>query len=336
MGSRTRQTNEKNWVTEIFKKIAEKTGTPIYIEPDYQHTGYFVFKKKKIFFRSERFNINNAGSIETTTDKNYCHFFLKHFGYNTPEGQTFFSKIINNQVENKRTINDGYQYALSLGMPVILKPNNGSKGRFVTKVDNEFEYYKVARKIFKYTPVIIVEKYYTGEDFRIIVFNNRVFAAYKRTPLTIVGTGTKTIKTLIEEAKTKIETSGNGKINLNDERIKQTLIKVGRTKNQVLNKDETLILLQNANISSGGQMEDVTAIIHPTVKKLAIQIARDFNLVLCGIDIISKDIAKPDANYVILEINSAPALKHYASIGSFQLRRTERLYTQIFKHLQTQ
>src|SRR4051812_32189436 len=131
MVSQTRQTNEKNWVTEIFKKIAQKTGTPIYIEPDYQHTGYIVFKKKKIFFRSERFNINNAGSIETTTDKNYCHFFLKHFGYNVPEGQTFFSRIINNQVEIKRTINDGYQYANSLGMPVILKPNNGSKGRLV-------------------------------------------------------------------------------------------------------------------------------------------------------------------------------------------------------------
>ncbi len=328
--------NAKNWVTEIIKKIAEETDIPIYIEPEYQHTGYIIFKKKRIFFRSNRFNINNAGSIETTTDKNYCHFFLKHFGYNVPEGQTFFSEIINRQVEIKRTIHDGCEYANSLGMPVILKPNNGSKGRLVTKVDNENEFYKVARKIFQHSQVLIVERYYAGADYRIIVFKEKIFAAYKRTPLSILGTGNKTIKTLISEEKLKIEASGNGKINVNDVRIMHTLKKAGRTKNQILPKNERLVLLQNANVSCGGQMDDVTAIVHPTVKELAIKIAQDFNLVMCGIDIISKDISKPDENYVVLEINSAPSLKHYASIGDFQLRRTEVLYSQIFQYLQTQ
>lgn len=260
----------------------------------------------------------------------------KHFGYNVPEGQTFFSKIINDQVGIKRTIDDGYKYANSLGWPVILKPNNGSKGRFVTKVDNKFEYYKFARKIFKFTQVLIVEKYYKGEDYRIIVFNNQVFAAYKRTPLTITGNGSKTIRTLIGEAKRKMAISGNGQLNVNDERIKETLLKMERTKDQVLLKGERLTLLQNANISCGGQMEDVTTVIHTTVKKLAVKMARDLNLVLCGIDIITQDITKPDTGYVILEINSAPALKHYASIGDFQVRRTEALYTRIFKYLQTQ
>jgi len=61
--------------------------------------------------------------------------------------------------------------------------------------------------------------------------------------------------------------------------------------------------------------------------------SNDLNLVLCGIDIISKDITKPDPDYVVLEVNSAPALKHYASIGKYQLRRIEALYIRIFRHI---
>ncbi len=321
-----------NWVTEMFKKTAAKCGATIFIEPEYGHAGYIVFPKKRIFFRSERFNINNAGSIESVVDKNYCHFFLKHFGYKVPEGRTFFSDLINDQVERKRTIDDGYVYARSLGWPVMLKPNNGSKGRLVVKAENKSDYYQFARKILKSTQVFIVERHYAGDDCRIIVFNNKVFAAYKRKPFTIVGTGTKTISHLLTEAKRKVETSGNGK--LDKERINATLQKLKRKLTQIPEKGEELILMQNANVSSGGQMEDITPLLHPHFRKIAVRMAKDLNLVLCGIDIICQDITKADKDYVILEINSAPALRHYASIGRSQLLRTESLYVKIFSHLQ--
>lgn len=321
-----------NWVIEMFRKTAAKCGATIFIEPEYGHAGYIVFPKKRIFFRSERFNINTAGSIESVVDKNYCHFFLKHFGYKVPEGRAFFSDLINDQVERKRTIDDGYQYAKSLGWPVMLKPNNGSKGRLVVKAENKSDYYQFARKILKSTQVFIVERHYSGDDCRIIVFKDKVFAAYKRKPFTIVGTGTKTISQLIAKAKIKVEKSGNGK--LDEERINATLLKLKRKQNQILSKGEQLVLMQNANVSSGGQMEDITPLLHPHFRKMAVRMARDLNLVLCGIDIICQDITKAGIDYVVLEINSAPALRHYASIGKSQLLRTESLYSEIFNYLQ--
>jgi D-alanine-D-alanine ligase-like ATP-grasp enzyme len=335
MDGQTTENGTKQWVTEIFKRTVSRLGAIILIEPRYQHAGYIVFKnKRKLFFRSERFNINNAGSIETVMDKNYCHFFLKYFGYSVPEGQPFFSTIINSNVKIKKTIDDGYKYASSLGWPVILKPNNASKGRLVTKVENKSDYYKVAKKIYGFTQVMLVERFYMGNDYRIIVFNNRVFAAYQRIPFSITGNGIKKIRALLKEAKTKIELTGNGKLDVKDERIKTTLRKMSLTYDHILAKGKQITLLENANISNGGQMEDITSTIHPTFKRLAVKMARDLNLVLCGIDIIGHDITKPGTDYVVLEINSAPALKHYASIGSFQLRRTESLYTRIFKHLE--
>ncbi len=326
----------KQWVTEIFKKTAAKLDAYIYIEPTYQHAGYIIFKnKRKLFFRSERFNINEAGSIESVIDKNYCHFFLKHFGYSVSVGQTFFNNAINNHIENKRTIDDGLKYAESLGWPVILKPNNGSKGKFVAKVENRSEYFKAAKKIFSVTQVLIVEKFYVGGDYRIIVFNKHVFAAYKRIPFSITGNGIKTIETLLSDAKIKIEATGNGKLNISDDRIKESLRKLSLTNDYVLPKGKQLRLLQNANVSDGGSMEDVTSKLHTAFKKLLVKMTKDLNLVLCGIDIISNDITKPTPSYVVLEINSAPALKHYASIGNQQLRRTEMLYTRIFKYLES-
>jgi D-alanine-D-alanine ligase-like ATP-grasp enzyme len=320
----------------MFKKAAAKLNAYIFIEPVYQHAGYIVFKNnRKLFFRSERFNINEAGSIESVIDKNYCHFFLKHFGYNVPEGQAFFSTIINDQVDDKRTIDDGLKYAESLGWPVMLKPNKGSKGRFVSKVENKSEYRQTSKRILSTTEVLLVEKYYPGDDYRVIVFKNQVFAAYKRIPFSITGNGRKKIATLLDEAKKKIEAVGNGKLDLYDGRIEASLRKMSLTSNDVVPKGKKIRLLQNANVSDGGRMVDVTTKLHPKFKRLLVKMARDMNLVLCGIDIISNDITKPAPGYVVLEINSAPALKHYASIGDHQLRRTEALYTRIFKHLES-
>jgi D-alanine-D-alanine ligase-like ATP-grasp enzyme len=328
--------SREQWVTQMFKKVAKKLDAYIFVEPVYQHAGYVVFKnKRKLFFRSERFNINEAGSIESVIDKNYCHFFLRHYGYNVPEGQTFFSANINSKVDVKRTIDDGLKYAEALGWPVILKPNNGSKGRFVSKVENKAEYYQAAKKILSSTQVLLVEKFYNGDDYRIVVFKNQVFAAYKRIPFSIIGNGKKNIATLLKEAKTKIEATGNSKLHLNDYRVKASLRKMSLTNNDIIEKGEKLRLLQNANVSDGGRMVDVTTELHPRFKRLLVKMTKDMNLILCGIDIISNDITKAAPKYVALEINSAPALKHYASIGYRQLRRTEALYTRIFKHLES-
>ncbi len=50
------------------------------------------------------------------------------------------------KVASSRNIDEGWQYAQELGLPVIVKPLNLSSGVLVTKVHNENEYYEVAKK----------------------------------------------------------------------------------------------------------------------------------------------------------------------------------------------
>ncbi|MBC1220616.1 cyanophycin synthetase, partial [Nostoc sp. UCD120] len=95
-------------------------------------------------------------------------------------------------------------------------------------------------------------------------------------------------------------------------------------------------LLDNANLSTGGEAVDFTESIHPDFQKLAVSITKDMQLRLAGVDILASDITSPIVDYTILEVNGAPSLSHYASFGEVQTKRVENLYLKILKILENQ
>ena len=86
---------------------------------------------------------------------------------------------------------------------------------------------------------------------------------------------------------------------------------------------------------TGGDAVDVTHAIHPEFKRLAVNITKDMGLRMCGVDIItSTDISMPMSDYVVIEINSAPGLDNYASMGVEQQERVDELYLKVLKALE--
>lgn len=324
------------FVAEIIKKVAPQIGATVLIEPEYGFVGRINFKNgKSTFFRNTTFNINPLGSVEIAKDKGYANFFLKFFGYNTPEEQTFFSEKLCENLITKRNIDDGYYFSKILGFPVIVKPNNLSQGTLVTKVHNKKEYYQLARKIFQKTSVLIVQKYYYGNDYRIVVLDNEIISAYQRIPLFVLGNGESSILELLRQ-KQKIfsQRSRDTIIDFEDFRIKIKLQRQKLNFNSVIPKETQLYLLDNANLSTGGEAVDVTQNVHPDFYKLAVNITKDMGLRLCGVDIITNDITQQIKNYVVIEINGAPGLDNYASIGDNQTKIVEDLYLKILKALE--
>ncbi len=321
----------ENFVTQILKKITPIIGAELLLEPDYQYTGMITFKNgKKVFYRNTRFNINPLGSVEVAKDKNYASFFLKHFGFNVPYGQSFFSENLNTNLAIKRTIDDGYEYAKKIGFPVILKPNNLSQGLFVTKVYGKTDYYKTAKKILKNTAVMIVERFYEGNDFRIVVLDDKIISAYQRIPLKIIGNGQNTVRELLELKQQEFEKTGRDTIiDFEDDRIARNLKRKKITFDTIIYTNEVIQLLDNANLSTGGTSHDFTASIHEEYAKLAIEITKSMCLRLCGVDILTPSITEPLNEYVIIEINSAPGLDNYAAMGEAQNQIVENLYMQI-------
>lgn len=313
-------------------------GATVLIEPEYELIGHITFKNgKKSVFDNTRLNVNGFGSAYLAKDKAFSNYFLQQFGYKVTEGKTFFNEKICATIPNPRNIHDGWNYVQELGLPVIVKPLNLSLGILVTKVYEKSEYYDVAEKIFNIHPGLIVERFYTGNDYRILAFNDEVLAAYQRIPLSVTGDGNSTILQLIQIKREKlIQTGEKILIDLEDFRIIKKLQQQNLTLESVIAKDNIVYLLDNANLSTGGDSVDFTDSIHPDFQQLAINITKDMGLKLAGVDILTSDITKPLVDYTLLEVNAAPGLAHYASLGKRQTQKVEDLCYKIMQALETE
>ncbi|MGM3305506.1 cyanophycin synthetase [Anabaena sp. WFMT] len=323
-------------LTSILQKVASQIEAVILVEPEYELVGHITFKNgKRSCFSSNKLNINGFGSAHLAKDKAYSNFFLRQFGYRVPEGQTFFNAQICNKLSNPRNIDDGFNYAQKLGFPLIVKPLNLSQGILVTKVDNQAEYYEVAEKILANNSGLIVERFYSGNDYRVVVLDNEIMAAYQRIPLFISGDGKSNILELMHHKQEKFIQHGRKKIiDFNDFRIHQKLQKQNLSFESIIPQHTIVYLLDNANLSSGGESVDYTETIHADFQKLSINITKDMGLRLAGVDIITNDITQPIVDYTLLEVNGSPGLSHYAASGETQAKKVEDLYLKVLKALE--
>ena len=237
----------------------------------------------------------------------------------------------------RRSLDAAYTYARKIGFPVVVKPNSGSQGAGVSIVYTKREFTTAMQRIFKADRVALVQKPVHGKDYRLVVLDKKVISAYERIPLCVLGDGTSTIRKLLQiKQKHFIASSRDTRINIDDPRIAIKLKHLGRTFRSVPAKGEQVFLLDNANLSTGGDSVDVTDTVHPEFKKCAVNLTRDMGLRLCGVDLmVDGDISQKPQTFWVLEINSAPGLDHYAKIGKAQEKIVEDLYLKVLKHMET-
>jgi len=203
-----------------------------------------------------------------------------------------------------------------IGYPIVLKPLDGNHGKGasinVKEWDVAVEGLAHAKK---YSRRVIVEKFITGYDFRILVINNQVVAAAQRVPAHVKGDGVHSIQQLIE-IENKDPRRGYGHENVLTEITvdRDTLDLLGKmnyTVESIPTKDEIVYLKSTANLSTGGTSIDVTDLMHPENVFVAERIARVIGLDICGIDIMAPNLTQPlkESGGVVLEVNAAPGFR---------------------------
>ena len=203
-----------------------------------------------------------------------------------------------------------------VGFPLVFKPLDGNHGKGASiNVKTREEAYAAFEHAKKYSRKIIVEKFITGYDFRILVINNRFIAAALREPAHVIGDGKTTIKELIE-IENNDPRRGYGHENVLteitiDRETEEQLIKHGYTLETVLKKDEKCYLKGTANLSTGGTSTDITDIVHPHNIFICERISRVIGLDICGIDIMATNLSEPleVTGGVVLEVNAAPGFR---------------------------
>ncbi len=323
---------------KILKKIAPRIGARVILEPNWNIVGQIIFENdKKRYFRYSSLDLNPLGSSEIAKDKDYANYFMRQMGYPiVPGSKTFFSNSWCKAIGSKRNIDAGWQYAKKIGLPVIVKPNSGSQGIGVFLVHNKVEFYRAMRFIFKRDRIGLIQKALKGKDYRLVILDKKLISAYERVPLSVTGDGKSTIFALLKKKQSKfIASSRDTRIKINDSRISDKLHHQKLNFNSILEKEQKVYLLDNANLSTGGDSIDITSTVHPEFKNIAIKLTKDMGLRLCGVDLmINDDITNKPDKYWVLEINSAPGLDHYAKSGKIQEKIVEDLYMEVLKSME--
>jgi len=322
---------------QVLQRIAPRIGARVVLEPQWNVVGQIVFKSgRKRYFRYSSLDLNPLGASEIAKDKDYANFFMRRMGYPTVAGKTFFSASWARAIGMpRRNIDAAYRYACRLGFPVIVKPNSGSQGTGVALVRNKKGLYRALNFIFKRDRVALVQRVVKGKDYRLVVLDGKVISAYERIPLSVVGNGRSTIgRLLVAKQRAFVAASRDTRIRADDPRIADKLCRQGMSMDSIPKNGERVYLLDNANLSTGGDSVDVTDIVHPLFRRIAVHLTKDMGLRLCGVDLmVEGDISRPPGVYRILEINAAPGLDHYAQTGKKQERIVENLYLQVLKSM---
>jgi cyanophycin synthetase len=242
--------------------------------------------------------------VEIACDKEDTKYLLNQAQIPVPKGEI---------VRTERGLKDALNY---IKYPVVIKPINGNHGRGITININTWEEALVGFEAAKaISSSVIVEKYITGYDYRLLVINYKLVAAAKRTPAHVVGDGKSTIQALIDEVNSDPRRGfGHEKVLTMitvDAMTQQLMDAKSYTLETVLEKGEILNLKDTANLSTGGTATDVTDIVHPDNIFMAERIARVIGLNLCGIDLMTSDISIPvsETGGAVLEVNAAPGFR---------------------------
>ncbi len=215
------------------------------------------------------------------------------------------------------TDEEGLERVISkIGYPIVLKPLDGNHGKGSSINVNDWETAKAGLYHSQnYGPKVIVEKYITGYDFRVLVINYKMVAAARRVPAHVVGDGHMNIQQLID-TENQDSRRGYGHENVLTEILvnKDTfelLEKLHYTLESVPQKGEIVYLKSTANLSTGGTSIDVTDMIHPENITMCERIAKIIGLDVCGIDIMSENLTQPlkESGGAILEVNAAPGFR---------------------------
>ena len=214
------------------------------------------------------------------------------------------------------SVEDAWAIAEEVGLPVVVKPQDGNQGKGVTvnitsRAQLEAAY--ATSQIF--SDEVLVERFLPGHDFRLLVVGNQLVAAARREPPQVLGDGQHTIRELVALVNQDPRRgSGHGtaltKIRLDDIAIAR-IASEGLTPESVPAQGQRVVLRNNANLSTGGSATDVTDDVHPEVAARAIEAAQTIGLHICGVDVICESILHPleEQNGGIVEVNAAPGLR---------------------------
>jgi D-alanine-D-alanine ligase-like ATP-grasp enzyme len=326
-------------VVELFRCGALPDVASLEVEPEWGYVTRIAYRggETRMTYGND-IGLNSGAASDVASDKAFTKHFLQRSGFATPEGSAFllpwWAELIGGARHNAamRTTADAERYVRdSLGLPVYVKPVAGSQGKGVCRCERLQDVPTAIAELDAHrAKVALVEQAVDLPDYRLVMLHGEMISAYRRVPLTVVGDGVATVLALMTAVDTAFRAAGRDtRIAFDDTRIVRSLERRGLRFDSIPAASERLALRDISNLSAGGTAEDVTDQVAPRWRTMGRDLAASFGLQFCGVDVACADIADDGADYSILELNAAPGLDHYASVGAHQERIVRELYAKV-------
>jgi cyanophycin synthetase len=206
--------------------------------------------------------------------------------------------------------------AKRLGFPVVTKPYNGNHGRGISiGLMTEDEVREGFTKAQEHSRSVIVETFLNGDDHRLLVVNGELVAAAKRTPGRVIGDGQHTVRQLVDLVNQDPRRGvGHEKVMTRivlDAQADLMLARQGLTADSVPAAEQIVPLRSTANLSTGGTATDVTDVIHPDNRDMAVRAIAAVGLDVGGVDFLCPNITESykTVGGGICEVNAAPGFR---------------------------
>ncbi len=247
-------------------------------------------------------------AVEIASDKEETNRILGELGLPVPR-----QRLV-------RTPEAAVSAASRLGYPVVVKPLDANHGRGVSlDLKTDADVRAAFEKAREHSRSVIVENFLAGFDHRMLVIGGELVAVAKRVPGHVVGDGEHTIAELVdivnrdprrgighEKVLTRIEL---------DAQADRLMAHKNVTKETVLPKGEIFFLRGTGNLSTGGTAIDLTDVVHPDNRDMAVRAAKAIGLDVCGVDFITPDITEShrEVGGGICEVNAAPGFRMHVA-----------------------
>lgn len=258
-------------------------------------------------------------AVELASDKEETNRILASLGLPVP------------RQELVQSAEQAVRAARRIGCPVVTKPYNGNHGRGISiRLTSDEEVaagFAVARE---HSRSVIVETFLEGDDHRLLVVNGELVAATRRTPGHVTGDGVHTVVELIEIVNQDPRRGvGHEKVLTRielDAQAAQMLERAGLTAQSVPEAGRIVPLRSTANLSTGGTATDVTGVIHPDNRDMAVRAVRAIGLDVGGVDFLSTNIAESYRSIGggICEVNAAPGFRMHVAPSEGESRDAAR------------
>lgn len=259
--------------------------------------------------------LNDASAARLAGDKYFTALALGGAGFRVPRSVRCLAEgAFETQTYPEYTgFQEARPFARERGLPLIVKPNRGARGRGVTLVHDEGELEEAVRSVWKYDYLALVQERISGFDLRLDFLGGEFLLGYNRQPVILQGDGERTLAELLADADPRFRGEALEARLKDDRHWRRQVLDRGWGLATVPPAGETLVLSDDVlNLNRLCVAELVRDLPAPWLEH-GLAIGRTLHLNHFGID-FKLPAADPElridpAAATILEVNASPSLR---------------------------